>query len=180
MINLIPPTAKKSIKREYIKRVITVWLLLFSAAFAILTVFLLPTFVALRGEITLLEETAKAGLARVSQYDISATELVTANIEAQLLTKQATTSPSQVINTLTNLAGAKVSLTNFQFSNLATAGKITLSGVAATRQDLAKFRDAVSSDIRFSAVDLPISNLIKDKDLLFIMNISFASTSSYE
>lgn len=178
MINLIPPTAKKSIKREYIKRVLTVWLLLFSVAFAILAVFLLPTFVALRGEISSLEETAAAGLARVSQYDISATELISANIQAQLHLDRATSSsPSEVVNVLTTLAGTKVSLTNFQFSNLATAGRITVSGVASTRQDLAVFRDGVSSDKRFSAVDLPISNLIKDKDLLFTMNISFATST---
>lgn len=178
MINLIPPTAKKSIKREYIKRVLTVWLILFSVAFAILAVFLLPTFVALRGEISSLEENAAAGLARVSQYDVSATELINANTLAKMLLERATTSsPSEVINTLTTIAGTKVPLTNFLFSNVATVGKITVSGVAATRQDLAVFRDAVSKDERFSTVDLPISNLIKDKDLLFTMNISFSSST---
>lgn len=178
MINLIPPSAKKSIKREYIKRVLTVWLLLFSVSFAILAVFLLPTFVALKGEINSLKETAATGLAKVSQYDISATELITANNQAQLLLKRATTSsPSEVIAILTTLAGTNVSLTNFQFFNLVTAGKITVSGVALTRQDLAVFRDGVSGDKRFSAVDLPISNLIKDKDLLFTMNISFATST---
>ncbi|MES2967049.1 MAG: hypothetical protein V4668_04670 [Patescibacteria group bacterium] len=178
MINLIPPAAKKSIKGEYIKRVLTVWLLLFSAAFGILAVFLLPTFVALRSEISVLEQTAQAGQARVSQYDVTATELITANTQATLLLERATSSaPSEVINTLITLAGPRVSLTNFQFTNLATAGKITLSGIASTRQDLAVFRDGVSSDERFSAVDLPISNLIKDKDLLFTMNISFATST---
>ena len=114
----------------------------------------------------------------MSQYDISATELITANNQAQLLLKRATTSsPSEVIAILTTLAGTNVSLTNFQFSNLVTAGKITVSGVASTRQDLAVFRDGVSGDKRFSAVDLPISNLIKDKDLLFTMNISFATST---
>ena len=178
MINLIPPTAKKSIKREYIKRVLTVWLLLFSAGFAILAVFLLPTFVALRGEISALEETAEVGLARVSQFDISATELITANTQAKSLLDRATSSsPVEVINTLTEYAGTKVTLTNFQFINLATLGKLTVSGIASTRQDLALFRDAVGNDVRFSMVDLPISNLIKDKDLLFTMNISFSTST---
>lgn len=178
MINLIPPAAKKSIKREYVKRVITVWLLLFSVGFAILAVFLLPTFVALRDEISTLKETAETGSLRVSQYDISATELTAANRQALLLLNKATTSAlSEVIDTLTTFAGTKVSLTNFQFANLATAGKITLSGIASTRQDLAIFRDVITGDKRFSGVDLPISNLIKDKDLLFTMNISFATST---
>ena len=178
MINLIPPTAKKSIKREYIKRVLTVWLLLFSTGFAIIAVFLLPTFMALLGEISALEETAEAGLARVSQYDISATELTTASNQAKLLLDRATSSsPAEVIASITNYAGTAVSLTNFQFTNLATIGKLTISGIASTRQDLAIFRDAVSNDDHFSAVDLPISNLIKDKDLLFTMNISFATST---
>ena len=178
MINLIPPTAKKSIKREYIKRVVTVWLFLFSSALAILTVFLLPTFVVLQSEISALEETAEAGRIRVAQYDISATELVKANAQATLLLKQATSSSlTGIVDTLAILAGTKVSLTNYQFIDLDSVGKITVSGVAATRQDLAAFRDAVSNDARFSAVNLPISSLIKDKDLLFTMNMFFATST---
>ena len=178
MINLIPPTAKKSIHREYLKRVATVWLFLFSVALTMLTIFLLPTYVALQREITSLETTTAVSSDRVSQFDISATELIKTNNQAMLLLHSVTTiTPSKVISTLSDTAGSQVKLTNFQFSNLDTTGKVTISGVAVSRQDLAVFRDAVSADSRFSEVNLPISNLIKDRDLLFSMSMTISSTT---
>lgn len=85
MINLIPPSAKKSITFEYWKRVITVWFCLFSSALVILSVFLLPTYIALQSEISFLEDKVSSGIDRVSDYDITATELITANKQAALL-----------------------------------------------------------------------------------------------
>lgn len=178
MINLIPPSAKKSITYEYWKRVAAVWLFLFCTAFIILLVFLLPTHIILRSEIGFLEETASAGALRVSNYDISATELVEASTRArQLLDNVATNTPSDLITVLTQYAGSNVALNNFQFVKLTTLPAINLSGLANSRQDLAQFRDAVATDPRFAVVDLPISNLIKDKDLLFSMEITLATST---
>jgi hypothetical protein len=178
MINLIPPSAKKSIAVEYWKRVIAVWLGLFCTALIMLSVFLLPTHIALRSEIGYLEESVSAGVGRVSNYDISATELVTASAQARLLVEnQASNTPSDLITVLMDYAGNNVTLNNFQFTKLATIPTITLSGLANSRQDLARFRDTVTADARFVNVDLPISNLIKDKDLLFSMEITLATST---
>jgi hypothetical protein len=178
MINLIPPSAKKSITYEYWKRVIAVWFGLFSTAFIILTVFLLPTHILLRSEIEYLEETVSAGVDRVSNYDISATELITASTQARLLLdNQASNTPSDLITVLLDYAGSNVALNNFQFVKLTTTPTITLAGIADSRQDLAQFRDVVAADVRFANVDLPISNLIKDKDLLFSMEITLATST---
>lgn len=178
MINLVPPAAKKSIAFEYWKRVIAVWLFLFSGAFVILAVFLLPTHMALRSEIGFLEETVAAGVDRFSNYDISATELITASKRAQLLLENnATNSPSGLIAVLTQYAGANVVVNNYQFTKLDSVPTITLAGLAVSRQDLARFRDSVSADSRFALVNLPISNLIKEKDLLFSMEITLATST---
>jgi hypothetical protein len=178
MINLIPPSAKKSIIVEYWKRVIAVWLCLFSTAFVILAVFLLPTHIALRSQIKYLEQSVSASLDRVSNYDISATELVTASNQARvLLDNSASNTPSDLITVLIGHADDGVALHNFQFTKLTTAPTIAVSGLANTREDLAKFRDAVTADTRFATVNLPISNLIKDKDLLFSMEITLATST---
>lgn len=178
MINLIPPSAKKSIAIEYWKRVITVWLYLGSVAAVILTVFLLPTHVALRSEISTLKDQVSAGVERVASFDTSATELISATNQAKiLLDNKSTTTPAVLIEAFKIYAGNSVQINNFQFSKFETAGTITLAGVARSRQDLALFRDTVTSDTRFASVNLPISNLIKDKDLLFSMNIVLATTT---
>lgn len=178
MINLIPPSAKKSITFEYWKRVITVWFCLFSSALVILSVFLLPTYIALQSEISFLEDKVSSGIDRVSDYDITATELITANKQAALLLdNKATNTPSSLVAILNTYAGKAVSLNNFQFTKLDSSPVITLAGIAATRQELARFRDVITQDPRFGVVNLPISNLIKDKDLLFSMEISIATSS---
>lgn len=178
MINLIPPSAKKSIIIEYWKRVIAVWLCLFSTVFIILSVFLLPTHIALRSQIGYLEKTVSESVDRVSNYDISATELVTASTQARvLLDNVASNTPSDLINALNTHAGNNVSVNNFQFIKLTTTPTIKLAGLANTREDLARFRDAVTADKRFAKVDLPISNLIKEKDLLFSMEIALATST---
>jgi hypothetical protein len=178
MINLIPPSAKKSITFEYWKRVTAVWLCLFCTALSILLVFLLPTHIILRSEIEYLEETVSAGASRVSNYDISATELVEASTQARMLLENvASNTPSDLITVLGQYAGSNVALNNFRFEKLSTTPTIALTGLANSRQDLAKFRDAVAADTRFAVVNLPISNLIKDKDLLFSMEITLATST---
>ena len=179
MINLIPPSAKKSITVEYWKRILAVWLFLFSFAFIIVSVFLLPTHIVLRTQISDLEASMSADVDRVSNYDTSATELIaTSNLAKLLLENNATSSPSVLISALKLYAGANVALNNFQFTKLESTPSITLAGMANTRQSLAAFRDAVTADTRFSTVNLPISNLIKDKDLLFSMEITLATSTS--
>jgi hypothetical protein len=178
MINLIPPSAKKSIAFEYWKRVITVWFCLFSSALVILSVFLLPTYIALQSQISFLEDKVSSGLDRVSDYDITATELITANKQAALLLdNNATNTPSSLVKILNTYAGNGVSINNFQFTKLDSTPGLVLAGVASTRQELARFRDEITQDSRFATVNLPISNLIKDKDLIFSMEISIATST---
>lgn len=178
MINLIPPAAKKSITREYWKRTITVWLWLFCVAFIMLAVFLLPTYVMLLTEINNLSEEASVEVDAVATYDKSITELKKANAEALLLLGQkSTTTPSVLITKLVAYAGNGVTLNSFQLKSLNAGGEISVSGLASSRQTLANFRDVVAADENFRSVNLPISNLIKDKDLLFTMTMELATTT---
>lgn len=178
MINLIPPAAKKSVIREYWKRVITVWLLLFSSALIILVVFLLPTYVALQTEIGLLDEKVAVNAGLLSAYDVSATELVTANAQAKLLLdSESEISLSEIIIKLDTIAGKDVSINNYIFESKIDNNTIVLSGVAVTRQALALFKDTIGKEEEVASVDLPIPNLIKDKDLIFTMTIKMASSS---
>lgn len=178
MINLIPPSAKKSIIREYWKRTVTVWLCLFSVLFIMLAVFLLPTYVMLLTEIDNLADESSFESESIVKYDQSVSALKKANAEALLLLDQkSTTTPSLLITALVNYAGESIALNSFQLESLVTGGDVSVSGVASTRQTLANFRDKVAADSNFSSVNLPISNLIKEKDLLFTMTMTLASTT---
>lgn len=178
MINLIPPAAKKIMVREYWTRVLTVWVMLGGTACLIVTLLLLPTYLLLSIKTSVIKEQAAAATQKVASYDVSATELQTANRQAQILLKDTTTlSYSGLVAEFETIAGEGVSINDFRFLQSSTLGTISLSGVATTREDLANFRDRLESDVRFAKVDLPISNLIKDRDLLFSMSLIIATTT---
>lgn len=178
MINLIPPAARRSVVREYWLRAISVWLLLFGTGCLIVASLLLPTYVLIRLQVGELEQTAVAASEKVATYDVSASALVAANKQAQLLMGTSTTPFSTYLTQLEQFAGAGVVLRDIQFVRSKTGvGSITVAGTAATRQVLANFRDALEAEPAFSKVNLPISNLIKDRDLLFVIDITLATST---
>jgi len=179
MINLIPPVARRNIVKEYWIRVITVWLFLAGTAGLIVLLLLLPSYVLVLIQINSLEQVVAATSLKSSSYDASSVTLLVANQQAQLLANTPEVTPfSLYTSSLEKLAGTGIVLQELRFSRPAsTAGTIKVSGVADTRQSLADFRDAIEANAYFSTVNLPISSLIKDRDLLFSMEITLATTS---
>lgn len=178
MINLIPPSARKGIVREYWVRVLTVWLLLFGTGVFIVAVLLLPTFMLIHGQVTTLGEQMSDTAGMATTFDSSAAQLQAASEQAALLMQVAsTTSFSAYAAVIERLAGTDVKLQTISFTHTPTGGTFKLSGVADTRQTLASFRDALEADAYFREVVLPISALIKDKDLIFSIDLSVSSSS---
>ena len=179
MINLIPPRARKSVMREYWIRVVSVWLFLLGTGCLIVAVLLLPTYMMVHGQIVTLDGEVSAKGKTATSYNESATALTEASVKAALLTSRASTTPfSHYLKTLESIAGADIEVRSVEYSNDGiTNGRITLAGVAQTREALATFRDTLEAYPAFMAVVLPISALIKDRDLLFSMDITIASST---
>lgn len=164
--------------REYWTRVITVWVVLGGTACLIVTLLLLPTYLLLSIKTSVVKEQAVVATEKVASYDVSAIELQVANRQAQILLKETTyPSYSGLMAEFETIAGDGVVIKDFRFSQSNTLGTITLSGLSETRENLANFRDNLESDTRFVKVDLPISNLIKDRDLLFSMTLIVATST---
>ncbi len=179
MINLIPPVAKKIMARDYLTRVGTAWVFLIGTACIIIALLLLPTYVLIQVKTSLVSEQAKDATEKMASYNVSATELQTANRQAQILLQDPEqTTFSDFIVYLESVAGSDVVVNEFHFIRTKNAGSAILSGVAKTRQSLADFRDVLEVDNRFVKVDLPISNLIKDRDLPFSMTLTMSTTTA--
>ncbi len=56
--------------------------------------------------------------------------------------------------------------------NSANTGTLTLEGLGDTRESLVSFSDSLKTIQHFKKVDLPISNLAKDKNISFIISIN--------
>lgn len=180
MINLIPPAGRARIVREYWARVIAVWLFLFGTGCLLVASLLLPTYVLIHSQINTLVESVDISAEKAATFDLSAGELTTASNQAAVLVGEGTTTPTTwYIEKLETLSGASVSIRSFEVVRpLLQGGDITIAGEATTRQALADFRDTVAKDPAFFEANLPIGNLIKDRDLLFSMKITLATTST--
>ncbi len=179
MINLIPPAGRARIVREYWIRVSVVWLFLFGTGCLLVASLLLPTYVLIRVQTSMLSQTVAVNIDKVTTFDVSFGELTTATNQARLLKGNGTTTTtSWYLTNLEKMAGTEVAIESFDFDRpLLHGGSVTISGLATTRQALSDFRDQIVADPAFSAVNLPIGNLIKDRDLLFSMNITFATST---
>ncbi len=172
MINLIPPRARSMIVKEYWLRVLAVWLFLLGTGCLLVASLLLPTYMLLRNDLVSLRDQVAANAAETANFDTSSAALSTAMKEAELLGAMGTTSSyTKDVARLTSIAGGEVVVRSFSFARVEQTTTITITGVASTRASLATFRDAIEADANFTDAVLPISSLIKDKNLDFTMTL---------
>jgi hypothetical protein len=174
MINLIPPSAKSSITREYWMRVVSTWLFILSGVAIIITALLIPVYVLVNSQVTAYQETAEEAISEVNKYDLSSTALVRASQDAaKILKMQHEPRFTDFITLFESLQSESVTLDHFEF--MKQGGELTpisISGKAETRQALADFREALLDNDRIETVVLPISNLAQDKDITFTISVT--------
>ncbi len=173
MINLIPPTAKKKVIKEYWIRVTSVWLFMASVVGVVIALFLLPVYILVTSQVGIYESSASEATAKVAAYDISASQLTKANFEAQkLIELKQIKQFSDLVTEFNKAQGEDIILNDFQFGRSGMSlDTVRLSGEATTRQALATFRDSLLAHSEVKEVNLPISNLTKDKDIKFVIDV---------
>ncbi len=180
MINLIPPEAKKNITLEYWVRVGSVWALLLAFALACASFIFLPVYVLISSQVDAYTESANSASAKIASYENVTTGLVRASQEARTVMAGANFTPVSEYMSIINAAqGNNITITNVSMSRAEEGiAPIQLSGVALDRQSLAAFRDRLLNEEQFSAVELPIANLAKDKDISFSITITVANSKT--
>ncbi len=76
---------------------------------------------------------------------------------------------SAIIRKLDELAGSEITLRQFNFD---AKNKLSLGGVAKTRAALSDFRDLLAADRQFSAVELPLTSLVNERDAVFTITLT--------
>lgn len=174
MINLIPGNAKKSITLEYWLRVSTSWFFLWAATFLVAIFILVPAYVLINIQVSVYENSAKIAQERITSYEEVSNSLKNASEQAKLIvdgTKQ--TMMNEYIALFEQLQYPGIELSKVA---LARSDKgvtpVILDGRAVDRESLAAFRDRLLAEPTVEAVDLPISNLAKDKDIQFTLTVT--------
>jgi hypothetical protein len=179
MINLIPRSAKKNIVTEYWVRVLSTWLLLWAFALMCGAAILFPAYILVSSQVAVYEESALLASQKVADYESASVALVRASQQAREVVQQnEALTVSSYLDLFTDLQGPDISISRL---TLTQEGEeilpINITGSATDRQSLASFRDRMLDNAQITEVNLPISNLASDKDILFSITVTMNNPS---
>ena len=177
-MNLLPQTEKENIKKGFRRRFVVVVLLLIVASLAISTVLLVPAYIFAQARFA--EITAESDFVK---HQSEASVVDVANVPTEINTKlkvfQDIVNRKTFIesaNDLINIKPLDVIVESISYGrNLELGGKgatkIQLSGIAGDRKSLITYTANLKESGKFSQVDVPVSNLTKDKNVPFSMTL---------
>ncbi len=177
MINLIPNEEKKKTTKEFYLKLVTVSFLMLGICFIVASVLILPSyFLSSAGEnfINMKLKSQENEPVLVSQKDALAVvkDLKTKLGLVENAEKRKSDFSEKIINEIILKKIPNIRITKiFYENNLQTGKRISISGVAQSRETLLLFRKALEDDASFSKVDLPISNFVKGSNIEFFMNL---------
>ena len=174
MINLIPPKAKKTLVAEYWVRVVSVWGVTWAFTLISCACILFPAYILIDTQVEVYDQTAQMVSEKVTGYEATSVALVQASQQAKaIIDLQNEPRLSQLIAMFNQHQTESVTFSSIKLNR---GGKglspVTLVGKAQDRHALAKFKESLSEAPEVSGVDLPISNLAQEKDLLFTITVT--------
>jgi hypothetical protein len=174
MINLIPADAKKHLVREYWLRSVTVWFFLWSFALALGVFILVPSYVLINLQVKAYTDSAQTADEKNANFESVGKDLDRASKTASAISEHFAHSPlTDYVRLLRSFESSNISITQISIDR-ATGGvaPIKMTGIAEDRQSLATFRARMLEDEMIETVDLPISNLAKDRQIPFELTVT--------
>ena len=107
--------------------------------------------------------------------DTSATPLTSLKRKLDVLSKEKNDARlTDAVLSVLSYRGEGVVLTSFDYGTTGVTSSLKLRGVAKDRESLLSFERALRQDGRFEKVELPVSNLVREKDIEFDLTLSGA------
>lgn len=189
MINLLPDSNKKEIKKEYYTRLGVVVAIFLSALLVVRIASLLPSYLLISAKHkSFLERSNSAGHQDIQAKRESLEKVVTEiNAKVAMLSgpEKATPSPEKVFSEIISKKPSGIQLNSLSYEDATQSGtkrtenasapqniRLSIVGTAKERNTLLSFVEMLNKDPLFSSVDLPISSLVKDRDLNFTLAVS--------
>jgi len=177
-MNLLPTTEKNELRKGLKLRLIVVFLILISISFFIGFVMLWPSFFMTLDYFGS-NNSENYSVGNESDSAMEQTLNLPAEINEKLSILQSDLNAVSVVesfNKIISFLPKEVSLNSVAFSRNQIVGEkkgvvITVAGTALNRDSLVAFSNLLKNSNFFSAVDMPVSSLAKDKNLPFTMKI---------
>ena len=175
MTNLLPTKELAALKREQYHRLAASVLELLSGVFILGTILLMPAGLVLFGSkesVAKRLETTRQLAEREGAASAGDTIADTKEKMEILATNEAMVKPHGLIERVTDLVPAGVSLDEIEFTRDGEAVTVGISGGAVSRAALLSFSDALKGSGLFADVVIPIESLARNTDLRFRLTLS--------
>lgn len=177
MINLLLKPDRTRVRREYLVRLATVTLFVLATIIALGAVLLIPSLVLSQAQLDSVSshQDLLARSIEIREGGAALTELNRATAALSLLAKRDDAALHELVADIGSAAPAGVAVTRLVFdADTEGPGRLQVSGTANTRTALLTFSDALEASRRFAAVDLPVSNLARERDIEYILTVTLA------
>ena len=174
--NLLPDESRRAFQKEYRGR-LAYLLCLIGIAFFVGSAFLLaPTiYMAYESEAALVREVSsnEQEAARISANQLTV-EVKRTNEMLKLLATTHGYPSSELLREIAERRTAGILISSIKIGSVST-GEISVSGLAATREELLAFRRSFERSVPFSAAEIPVNAFARSRHLPFIMRIQVAT-----
>lgn len=177
MINLIPNEEKTKIKKDFYFRLLIVFFVMLTLIIIISAIAILPAYIiSVENKTSIsqkLEQQKNEIMPELDQKSLVAIKELDARI---LLLEKARKNKylfsERVINEILSdkVLGIKIKSISYE-KDLVSGGRITITGIAESRERLLLFRRTLEDNESFKDVDLPISNFVKGRDIEFGLSL---------
>lgn len=177
MFNVIPQEEKKILQKEYNTRRLIVFGVFIVITLVISLILLFPSYLTSRinHQNTLMSlESIREELTKDDVHVATPEEIAALRAKISVFnSSKDNVLVQELFSTIANRRGSQIKILEMSFAR-GTEGKpaIIVEGNADTRDALTQFARNLQAEPTFSEVNLPISNLAKDKNIAFSMTMS--------
>jgi hypothetical protein len=169
MFKLLTEESRATVSREYKLRRVVLIVTSLSLVLAVALVGLFPSYILSQ------VKQAEAGAMSNQQEGKEDLEAWLQEFNGKLRALSAGIAPARAsadIEKVLSLKGAGIRITQLKWNEGDAEAKLSLMGVANDRQTLLSFEKRLKDSGKFSAVMLPVSNLAKERDINFQIDLS--------
>jgi len=181
MINLIPNQEKKEMIRGFYYRLVVLLFVVLGASFFIMFIAILPSYFLSYTENKIQKNRLEIQTQETVPLPQEETERIINEVDRKLniiedrMDEEFLVS-TKVINAIILRKMSNIKITNISYEDNSQNGpiqakKISIQGVAPSREVLLAFRQALEDDSNFKNVNLPISNFIKGSNIQFYLTL---------
>lgn len=173
MIDLLPPEGRKIVDRSYRLRIGSTFIILAMIVVVLLCVSLVPTYIFTYYQNRAFTLDGYRKSTNTEAYTLIEGALKKTQGElTQLSTTRSLTPVSEVVDAVHELAQSGVTLSHVSVeAPNGVVKSLIVRGTADTRETLAVFADALEASPYFESVQVPISDLARDRQLPFTLEI---------